>query len=732
MTKAPSKRLICAWALVLGALGALLVPPGIASAAPATFVFKGSGWGHRVGLSQYGALEQAKDGRGWKTILGHYYKGTSFGSNNVPAALRVHLAGAVPQVTVEAGSRFTFTSDGTEIAASPGGDGRWTVRQQPVGSFTIFRPNGTPAGVPVTASRPLKINYEPSSTIVTVQETGARYRWGKLELSPSGDKIRVILDIATQRYLRGLAEVPASWPIEALRAQAVAARTYAADKALRAGHHRSGCDCTLFSDTRDQVYRGYEREDPAVSNNSRWVAAVDDTAGQVVQYSSKPIQAYYHSSSGGKTEAAGDVWSSDLPYLKPVADEWSLRSSNPYARWEVRLAQEEVAARLGFKRVDSIEVKSKTAGGGVKEAVVRGNETKTYKGTDLRSKLALRSTMFQIAGSQAAIWTPWRRVQSGDNASSGPDVVSWEGALHAVMTDASGVPLASRRDPDSGAWSAWNRIGRASSRGSDPDIAVAPNGAVHAVLRGAAGDIYVSRRDPGSGSWSAWQRLGTAKSRGRDPSIAVGPDGFVWVAMTAQSSPNIYATRRDPGTGVWSDFVKVGNDGQEPVVGGLAGTAVVVARGGDGAVKSSTFAGGWGAWRRVANGSGRSPAVVSYGGRLILVVRGNSKDRLYTSTLSGGSWSSWAQVSADLVASGAAPSVLVDLGGVAHVFVRGPNDVIYTASKGKGGWAGFFQVGENSDRAAAGSIVNGTAVRGRVYSLIRGRGGGVYWAYRTS
>ena len=718
--------------LAVCCVAGVLVMPGVAHAAPASFVFRGSGWGHRVGMPQFGALEQAADGRSWQTILAHYYTGTSIGTNEVPPSVRVFLAGAAPQVTVDGGSRFSFTSGGVEKAASPGGDGRWTVRIQPAGNFTIYRPNGTPAAAAISASQPLKLNYDPWSTVVAVQETGERYRWGKIELQANGDKIRMVLDIPLERYLRGLAEVPSSWPVEALRAQAVAARTYAADKARRSGHHRSGCDCTLFSDTRDQVYRGYEREDPAISVTARWVAAVDDTAGKVVTHSGHPIQAYYHSSSGGRTESSADVWSTSLPYLQPVNDPWSMRPSNPYAHWEARLAQEVVATKLDFRRVDAIEVKSKTAGGGVKEVTIRGDRTTTMRGTDFRSKLGLRSTMMTIAPSAEAIWETWRRVRSNDRASGSPAMApAPNGALHAIVVSPTNVPYASRRDPSSGLWSSWSRIGPANSAGTHPGIAIEPSGAAHAVLRGRSGAMYTSRRDPSSETWSRWSRIGPASARGHDPEISAGPDGVVWAVIRGYSSPDVYAARRAT-NGTWSGWTKVGTDANEPTVAALNGGAVLAVRGGNSAIKAAFYEGGWSGLAHVAGGYGKAPALAAESGKVVIAVRGRSSERMHSSSFTGVAWSRWSQVSSDLVASGAEPSVVIDPNGTSHLFVRGPGDLIYTASRGTGAWAGYFQVGDSNNRAASGSAIAPAAAGGRVYLLIRGPGAGLYWSSRTA
>ncbi len=718
---------------VIAAVFAVVAPANPTRAAPATFVFPGSGWGHGVGLSQYGALEQAKDGRSWTTILGHYYQGTAIGTDDVPGAVRVQLADPVTEMKVDAPGHFAFRGDGgATVASSSGSDGAWAVRKSGSG-LAIYRPNGSLAAGPFSSTQRLRVVYEEWSTIVHVAQTKARYRWGQIELSLTGDKVRMVLEIALERYLRGIAEVPASWPTEALKAQATAARTYAAHRALKLGHHRSGCDCTLYGDTRDQVYRGYEKEDPAVSTNARWVSAIGATAGKVVVHSSDPILASYHSSSGGRTEAGVDVWGTDTSYLRSVDDPWSMRASNPYAHWETRLAQEEVAARLGLHRVDAIEIRSRTSGGGIKEVRVLGDTTKTMSGSTLRSKLGLRSTKFAVQASQAAIWSPWARVQAGDNTNRSPALVaSSDKALHALVTSSSNVPYYSRRDPASGKWSGWQRVGPAGSTGTEPSLAVDSSGAVHALLRGASGNIWTSRRSPSTGAWSSWQRIGPESSKGSEIAIAPAPDGSVWVAMRGNTTPAVWASRRST-SGSWSSWKMVGADGYQPAIIGTNTGALVVARGNDRAVKASSYTGGWSGWSRISGGSGYAPALaLSPDGKAVVVVRGASSSHLHSSTLSGGAWSAWSQVSSDTIATGADPNIVIDPAGVSHVFVRGPSDVIYTATRASGGWAGFFRAGTNSDHAAAGSTIAAAAMPGRVFAMIRGVSGGLYWSYRTS
>ncbi len=722
---------------VLAALFAVLAPANPTRAAPTAFAFPGNGWGHGVGLSQYGAREQAVDGRSWTSILTHYYRGTAIGGDDVPAAVRVQLVDPVAEVKVDAPARFAFRGPlGTTVATSNGGDGTWKVRKDGSGQYSIFRPNGTRAAGPYPTSQRMRIIYEDWSTVVHLAQPNARYRWGHIEMSMTGDRFRMVLEIALERYLRGIAEMPASWPNEALKAQATAARTYAAHRALKLGHHRSGCDCTLFGDTRDQVYRGYEREDPAVSANARWLSAISHTAGKVVTYESDPILASYHSSSGGRTEASVDVWGSDLPYLRSVDDGWSMRATNPYARWETKLSQKDVAARLGVGRVDAIEIRSRTAGGAIKEARILGDATKTMSGSTLRSKLGLRSNKFSVRASVEAVWSSWQRVQTAtqSNNQSPALAATPDKAVHALITNTSNVPYYSRRDPSSQQWSSWQRVGPAGTTGTEPGLAADTSGAIHAILRDPTGHVLIARR-ASNGAWSSWQRIGHEGQKGYEPAISSSPDGSIWVVMRGFAAPSVHATRRAT-NGSWSGWSKVGDNGYEPAVVGLSsGQAMVVARAADLAVKSSKFDGGWSPWTRISatGGTGYWPALArGPDGKVVLVIASSDKRQLYSATRSGGTWSGWSRVPGGPTELGAAPSVVVDSKGVAHTFVRGPTNVIFTSTRTNSGWIGFYRVGSESSRAGNSSVIAVTSIPGRVFALLRGLNGGLYWSNRTN
>jgi stage II sporulation protein D len=174
---------------------------------------------------------------------------------------------------------------------------------------------------------------------------------GLAELSYSDKGVLVINQLPLEDYLVGLinCEISSAWPIEAVKAQAVIARTYALNrKAARVNalYH-------MESSVIDQVYDGCLIED------SRARRAVSETAGEVLSYGGTVIQAYYHSACGGKTEAAENVWGASLPYLKGVECQYCITSVSPPA-WEQRLPLIEIEDRLraaGYKLSGLTDIK---------------------------------------------------------------------------------------------------------------------------------------------------------------------------------------------------------------------------------------------------------------------------------------------------------------------------------------------------------------------------------------
>ena len=311
------------------------------SARAQTFAFYGRGWGHGLGLAQWGARGLAEKGLTASQIIKRYYTGVEVQTKTLPSEIRVGLLQERNEVYVEGdGPIGLYDSSGTKKASGKAGE-RWTIR--PNGSkLEVVGPSSSApkftSGVPVT------VRYEATGAEITLPQTGKSYKHGRLDvdINPETGKTRAIMILPFEQYLYGLGEMPSSWHHEALEAQVIAARTYALEKISRLGQKRTVCNCAVYASTVDQVYAGVDHEVP------RWVAAVDGTKGLVATYGGKPIQAYYSSSSGGHTENNENVFGgSPLPYLRGVCDTGDyFGGSNPHANWKVSYDADEVQERL--------------------------------------------------------------------------------------------------------------------------------------------------------------------------------------------------------------------------------------------------------------------------------------------------------------------------------------------------------------------------------------------------
>jgi len=367
--------------IALALLTAVMALPSRAEAQVAGgIVFRGGGFGHGLGMSQYGAYGRAAAGQDVATILAAYYQGTNLAIQDQPA-IRVHVGESVPgrdfAITPGAGRTdpvtatgdFTIINTAIKVASAtttPGspmvvgnsGD-RWWIRY------------GTAPGEVVTASTasPLVISFASQNAPIVLGLNNFRYLYGEFELINVPGKITRVVNrsLTMQQYLYGLGEMPSSWPDEALRAQAIAARTYAIDKSIRSGDNRPGCNCTLFSNTNDQVFNGAEKI-LGVSGN-RWQSAVDTTDRTVIHYAGQPIQAFYASSNGGSSDNVEEIYSATLPYLRAAADPFD-SYGNANANWTRSYTIAELsrwssaASDTAVGTVTSIELLGPFTGGG--------------------------------------------------------------------------------------------------------------------------------------------------------------------------------------------------------------------------------------------------------------------------------------------------------------------------------------------------------------------------------
>ncbi len=217
---------------------------------------------------------------------------------------------------------------------------------------------------------------------------GDRWYRGETQLIHDGSDLTVVNRVDIEDYLYSVVggEMPASWPIEALKAQAVAARSYALYEQNRA----SNPFYDLKSTTASQVYKGLSSETRSTHE------AVNSTQGQVLTYGGEVILAAFHSSSGGHTENVEDVWTRPLPYLRSVID---YDQTAPVYQWQKALSGQEIGSRLGVGTVRALIPEQATPRGRIVRLKVVGDRgTKTITGKAFRKALGLRSTLFQVNG----------------------------------------------------------------------------------------------------------------------------------------------------------------------------------------------------------------------------------------------------------------------------------------------------------------------------------------------
>jgi stage II sporulation protein D len=247
-------------------------------------------------------------------------------------------------------------------------------------------------------------------------------------------KLRVLMtdgtvaEILLEEYILGvvLGEMPASFELEALKAQAVVARTYT----VRANHHENADICT--DHTCCQAYCAPKDYTGSASALQKVRKAVEDTAGEIVTYQGKPIEATYFSCSGGRTEDAVAVWGQDVPYLQAVDSPGEEKAAN-YLKTTSMTAGEFAYAFGGLSGPPSnwIGDITYTKGGGVDTIQIGGT---VYKGTQVRQLLGLRSTAFVITvvGSSVTITTKGSGHRVG-MSQYGADAMALSGSDYKVI-----------------------------------------------------------------------------------------------------------------------------------------------------------------------------------------------------------------------------------------------------------------------------------------------------------
>ncbi len=356
--------------------GSATTAPTVTSQAPEVLAVSGHGWGHGLGLSQWGAYGYALHGLSFSRILAHYYPGTTLGP--APAhAVRVLLASS---------KRVTLGSTGTWRAV----DATGAVVQLGPTTLTLT-PTSRLQGQAVT----LPLTFSSAAPIAV---DGKPYR-GRIVVSLAGKALQAVDLVALENYLKGVvpAEMPFDWPPAALEAQAVAARSYALANLVQ------GRTFDLYDDSRSQVYGGIDAETPSTS------AAVDATKGQVVLFQGAVADTLFFSTSGGRTASAAEMLGTPVPYLVSVADPYD--AASPFHDWgPVLFDMTMLAKKLKMApTVDDVDVTTGPSGRVQTVTVVGANESEaSFTGAQVRAALGLRSTWFaptllSLTPSRAAI-----------------------------------------------------------------------------------------------------------------------------------------------------------------------------------------------------------------------------------------------------------------------------------------------------------------------------------------
>jgi stage II sporulation protein D len=468
-----------------------------------TFFISGHGWGHGLGMSQYGAYGYALHGWGYDRIVKHYYTGTTIGQAPI-SRVRVLLVDNAKRVTIASKLPFQLV------------DGNGSKHALEAGSYAVgaaFKYTDPTDSQAKPRALPYPIEFRPGSTAVTLNGRGYRGSFRVLKLGPA--KVRLVNVVDLDLYLRGVvpSEMPKGWALEALKAQAVAARSYALS------HLHTGGGFDLYPDTRDQVYLGIPHEAPSTTS------AVNATAGQVVFYKGKVANTYFFSTSGGRTASVQDLYpdSPPVPYLVSVPDPYD--SISPYHDWGPYRYTARKLARGLRSPGKLLDVRVVAASSGrVQSVVTTGSKGEgTATGSEVRSALGLRSTWFQVG--VLALGAPTSPLVYGTTT-------ALNGTARGVSSvalqelDAGGWKTISKLTPHGGAvlprvkpgQSSRFRLAVGTIASNSVAVAVAPSVRLHVpveltgfwgtVRPGVAGATVTVQRQAGS----AWRAVATMKT----------------------------------------------------------------------------------------------------------------------------------------------------------------------------------------------------------------------------
>ena len=408
--------------LLVSALVLSLVS-GAASAEAAGFSVSGSGWGDGVGLSQYGAKAMAADGATYEQILGRYFTGAGVGQVATVGPGSFGLSDLMPlwvgltqnsgrvSFSVAPGSAQLCFDGAVGCLAATRTDTNYRFGPDETGGCVFTQISASGVSSSIGPSGPCDASVRPMSGLTTINLPfkARSYRHGTLRFRPAprSSGIHTSYQIGVTDYMKGISEVPESWPRAAIEAQVVVSRSFAVWTALQRGspesftaQRKADCYCNLRDDASDQIFRGWTGE----SSHPEWVSAVASTGQDVLTYGGGVALGLHSSSSGGATENYADVFGGvGYPYLTTVDDSPASSDSaqDPHASWKAGYSQANLAATYGFSWVFDTEVVDHNPSGSARTiriaGIVNGRpEELIVTAVEFREALSLRSTAFEI------------------------------------------------------------------------------------------------------------------------------------------------------------------------------------------------------------------------------------------------------------------------------------------------------------------------------------------------
>ena len=415
---------VAAFRLVAFVVTFLVLVPTQAWAGLPDITFYGQGSGDGVGLSQYGAKGMALGGASYREILHRYYTdsslqdlslvaGGSFLTNEVqPAWIGLLQDQSQISFQLETGSaNLCFDHTGGCVAVALPGE-TWSFGSADAGECAFSRKRDSDAEfVQVGSPGTCLASVRPRETNVTIRvpRKARSYRSGTLRFRTANDDegLHLVFQTDLETYVVGLAEVPETWPVQAMNAQVVASRSLAAWSLIEAGSEQSfnqatrdTCHCNIWDEQGDQVYRGHTGE----LDHPKWADASRATGGEVIAVSSVLAYTPFFHSSAGWTENHADVFSDQgYLHLRSVSDAPGVSDLvvNPFRYWGHSVATRSVATLFGFSWVNDVQVVGLNPSGSVRSVAISGIRSgrpvvDEVSGVELRTALGLPSAVYEV------------------------------------------------------------------------------------------------------------------------------------------------------------------------------------------------------------------------------------------------------------------------------------------------------------------------------------------------